>query len=337
MRLLVATLIALAALARPAAAQDYKAYQNYDFVAGDRIIFEDDFRGDTDGEFPSHWRLLSGQAVVNKVEGQPALLLTDGNYARVAPRIKGDDYVPDVFTIEVDFFPKAGGYEKILVSFKSEEFERSVVFGSDVSTEGTEHDLSGSFPGGGEAWANKWHHLALVYKNGQLKAYEDQNRVLVAPDFGENYNPRTVTVAGIGDQENPLIVRNFRFAEGGSMNTLQALNKDGRVISHILFDVNSAVVKPQSMGAILDIAKALKADPSLKLEIGGHTDSDGDAGRNLTLSQERAEAIKTLLVQQGIDAARLSAKGYGAGKPIAPNDSAEGKANNRRVEFAKVG
>jgi outer membrane protein OmpA-like peptidoglycan-associated protein len=332
-----ALLIALAALPRLAAAQDYKPYQNYDFVAGDKIIFEDDFSSDTDGEFASHWRLLAGQAVVNKIDGQPALLLTDGNYARVSPRLKGDDYVPDVFTIEFDFFPKAGGYEKILVTFKSDEFERSVVFGSDVSTEGSEHDLSGSFPGGGEAFQNKWHHLALVYKNGQLKAYEDQNRVLVAPDFGENYNPRTFTIAGIGDQQNPLIIRNFRFAEGGSMNTLQALSKDGKVISHILFDVNSAVVKPPSMGAILDIAKALKADASLKLEIGGHTDSDGDAARNVTLSQARADAIKTLLVQQGIDAARLSTKGYGAAKPIAPNDSPEGKANNRRVEFAKVG
>src|SRR5437870_5500740 len=54
-------------------AQDYRAYQNYDFVAGDKIIFEDDFSSTQDGEFPAPWKLLSGQAVVNKVAGEPAL------------------------------------------------------------------------------------------------------------------------------------------------------------------------------------------------------------------------------------------------------------------------
>src|SRR5262245_12947161 len=294
------TVLAVACAVRAAAAQDYKAYQNYDFIAGDTILFEDDFRSDTDGEFAAHWRLNAGQAVVNKVDGEPALLLTDGNYALVAPRLRGDDYVPDDFTIEFDFFPKPGGFEKILLLFKGEEFERSISFGAEVSTLGSEHDLQGTFPGGGEAFAGKWHHLAMIYKKGQLKVYEDQNRVLVAPDFGENFNPKTFNVAGIGDQENPLIFKNFRFAAGGGMNTLQALSKDGKVVSHILFDVNSAVVKPASMGAILDIAKALKSEASLRIEIGGHTDSDGDAAKNLTLSQARADAIKKILVEQGI-------------------------------------
>jgi outer membrane protein OmpA-like peptidoglycan-associated protein len=169
-----------------------------------------------------------------------------------------------------------------------------------------------------------------------VKAYEDQNRVLVAPDFGESFMPKSLYLGGIGDNENPLIVKNVRIAAGGGMNVLQTLNKDGKVISHILFAVNSATVKPESMGAIQEMAKALKADASVKLEIGGHTDSDGDATRNMTLSQSRAESVKKILVDQGIDAGRLTAKGYGATKPLGPNDSPEGKANNRRVEFTKL-
>src|SRR5436309_2058220 len=97
---LAMAMLVVGAAAQPRA-QDYRAYQNYDFVAGDRIIFEDDFRGDQDGEFAAHWRLISGQAVVNKIDGEPALLLTEGNYAVVAPRIRGDAYLSAEFTVEM--------------------------------------------------------------------------------------------------------------------------------------------------------------------------------------------------------------------------------------------
>src|SRR6476660_4381671 len=95
--------------------QDFKAYQNYDFVPGDKVVFEDDFKTDQDGEFPAHWKLESGQAVVNKVQGEPAFLLTDGNYVKVSPRMKSDAYLADTFTIEFDMYPKAGSYEKTIV------------------------------------------------------------------------------------------------------------------------------------------------------------------------------------------------------------------------------
>jgi outer membrane protein OmpA-like peptidoglycan-associated protein len=81
----------------------------------------------------------------------------------------------------------------------------------------------------------------------------------------------------------------------------------------------------------------LTDDPALKLEIDGHTDSDGADAANLDLSQKRADSVRTYLVANyKIDTSRLSTKGLGETKPIDANTTPEGKANNRRVEFVKM-
>jgi outer membrane protein OmpA-like peptidoglycan-associated protein len=89
------------------------------------------------------------------------------------------------------------------------------------------------------------------------------------------------------------------------------------------------------MGALNEISKLMKEHSDLKFEIDGHTDSDGNDDANMKLSQSRANAVKDQLVKMGIDESRLTTKGFGETKPIDKNDSAEGKANNRRVEFVK--
>ncbi len=75
------------------------------------------------------------------------------------------------------------------------------------------------------------------------------------------------------------------------------------------------------------------APPNTVLEVGGYTDNTGDAGANLALSQQRAEAVRDYLVQQGVGPNALIAKGYGETKPVATNDTEEGKFRNRRIEF----
>jgi outer membrane protein OmpA-like peptidoglycan-associated protein len=324
-----------AAVARPAA-QDYKAYQNYDFVPGDKILFEDDFRSDTDGEFPAHWKLIKGQAVINQMAGDPIFALIDGNYVEVAPRMKTESYLTDPFTVEFDFYVKPDAYDAVIVYFKTDDGDKGIHVGHDINTESFDNDLSATLPGDDEAFKSKWHHAAIAYKAGQIKVYVDQNRGLVIPD--SNIKPTSVFFASIGDKDNPMIIKNVRIAAGGGMTMIDKLTKDGKIVTHgILFDVNKSVVKPESMGTIGQIVKMMKDNPGVKLEIGGHTDSDGDAAKNLTLSQARADAVKKVIVDQGIDAARLTTKGYGSTKPVDVNTTSEGKANNRRVEFTKAG
>lgn len=87
-----------------------KTCQNYDFVAGDKIIFDDDFTADQDGEFPAHWGLNKGQAVVNKQQGFSAFTLTGGNYVEVYPKMTEKSYLGNEFTLEYDGYFEAGGY-----------------------------------------------------------------------------------------------------------------------------------------------------------------------------------------------------------------------------------
>jgi outer membrane protein OmpA-like peptidoglycan-associated protein len=104
----------------------------------------------------------------------------------------------------------------------------------------------------------------------------------------------------------------------------------------ILFDVNSDRVKPESYGALKQIAGVLTEEADLKVQIVGHTDSDGDAAQNLDLSKRRAAAVRAVLAGEfGIAESRMETDGQGESQPVDKNETREGKANNRRVEFIK--
>jgi OmpA-OmpF porin, OOP family len=104
----------------------------------------------------------------------------------------------------------------------------------------------------------------------------------------------------------------------------------------IYFDTDKAVLKPESKAALEEITKLLKQDASLALFVVGHTDSSGEIGHNMQLSEARAKAVvASLTATYGIAASRLSAYGVGPLSPVAPNDTDAGKARNRRVELVK--
>lgn len=113
------------------------------------------------------------------------------------------------------------------------------------------------------------------------------------------------------------------------------LSEKGKSVLHINFDTDKSTLKPDGNEAVAEIAKVLKNDKSLKLQINGYTDNSGDSAHNLQLSKDRANTVLNALVASGIDKSRLSADGFGANNPISSNDSEDGKAQNRRVELIK--
>ena len=98
------------------------------------------------------------------------------------------------------------------------------------------------------------------------------------------------------------------------------------------FETGSARIQPESQEQIDNIAKILKAYPQVNIKIGGYTDNVGQPASNLKLSQSRAEAVRNAIQQQGIDASRLAAEGYGEQHPVADNATEEGRAQNRRID-----
>ena len=116
-----------------------------------------------------------------------------------------------------------------------------------------------------------------------------------------------------------------------------ALDADGKVALYgILFDYDKATLQQSSNKQLQEVVTLLLNNLGLSLEIQGHTDSDGSADYNLQLSQRRSESVLNYLVLFGVDPSRLKAKGYGESMPVAPNDTDENKAMNRRVELTRV-
>jgi outer membrane protein OmpA-like peptidoglycan-associated protein len=111
---------------------------------------------------------------------------------------------------------------------------------------------------------------------------------------------------------------------------------EGRVrVYGILFDLDSAVIRPESKPVLDEVLGLLRGEPDWKLLIEGHTDATGGDAHNQTLSQQRAESVKAYLVATGIAAGRLQTQGYGESKPVADNATELGRAQNRRVELVK--
>lgn len=139
---------------------------------------------------------------------------------------------------------------------------------------------------------------------------------------------------------NGVEITSVTFTVAGSLNSeamAKAIAETGKVTLYgIQFDFNQSTIKPESEAVLKEVGSLLQKQPYLKLMIQGHTDNVGKPAYNLELSKKRAESVKIYLVEKfKVDGARLTTEGFGDTKPIAKNDTEQGRAQNRRVELAK--
>jgi outer membrane protein OmpA-like peptidoglycan-associated protein len=177
--------------------------------------------------------------------------------------------------------------------------------------------------------AGSWHRVSLSFHEQRLSAWLDGQYlgtvetgilpVLLRLEGVMRYGISDMTVTMLESDEAALC----SFADSGKLVT-QAIH----------FNADRFEVKAESLPFLRQLADWMKGQGRQRFEIGGHTDASGDAAANLQLSQQRAEAIRGLLIRYGVAADRLVAKGYGASRPVAGN--AADRAANRRVEFRKL-
>ncbi len=309
--------------------EELKVWRKFDFVPGDKIIFSDNIVGEEVGEFPSKWDLLSGNAEVVTFSGKNVIGLLSSK-TKIIPYMDEEDFLPEIFTIEFDFYYYAKYNEAYDLYFDKEHLEIDIRPNSV-----TLKNFSGE-PGEGAKNVG-WHHFALSFNKRALKVYYDQTRVLNIPRLKAKPTSFSISALSHGAKKgDPAIIKDIRVAEGG-VKLYDRVLTDGKFVTRgILFGVNKSNIKPESMGVINQVAKMMKEHEELNFSIEGHTDSDGDDSSNQTLSKKRAEAVKFALIDLGIDETRLSTKGLGESIAVDNNTTPEGKANNRRVEFVKI-
>ncbi len=325
-------------------------WAKYDFVPGTEIIFEDNHEGEQNGEFPSKWNLVSGTIENANFNGENMIyFLETGNFPNgIVPLLKepSADYLPDEFTVEFDAYYEKGQFNNIFtVHFYdaknklqkriNDGFIDFYINGAKYAHTQTEKKLGGAKAIHVDRNNSHWRHIGISFNKRALKVYMDDTRLLNIPNI--EFNPTGITIAtNHSNEEHKQFIKNIRIAKG-AVPLYDKVLTDGKFITTgIKFDVNKATIKPESAGTINYVFKMMQDNPDLRFCVEGHTDSDGSDAANQTLSEKRAEAVRAELIRLGISANRLTSKGWGESKPMTGNDTPEGKAQNRRVEFVKL-
>lgn len=326
------------AAASPAGAAD----ATYDFEAGDRTIFAEDFASDNLGDFPRRLDFQKGNLAVVEWNGRRWLRAESSSLFGVD---LGEE-LPETFTIEFDLHV-AGGITNGIVIFTTDEDRLSTHYYSHNyfrighrHTTGVEAGGRGEGLSSSSAGASAMHEgvatARIMVDGSYAKVYVDRRRVANVPNADL---PRTdrLWFQVPGSTDGPTYLADLRIAAGGK-DLYDALSTEGRVaVQDILFATNSAAIDPSSSGILAEIAAMMNERPELKLLVEGHTDDQGGFQHNMELSGDRAAAVKAHLVDRnGIAPDRLETIGLGPTQPTVSNATEEGRAENRRVELVRI-
>lgn len=332
------------------------------FERGSRIIFQDDFKKDAIGDFPAKWNStksgeikklnglenkflkISDGAVVSIQLGKPLPIHFTAEFDLIVPNDIPMRYASFGFgskPVKIDWLlaPK----EAVVFSFHSNQkrLSEGIKFGTQKTPASDFKLKTLDF----KTPLNQTIKIAISVNNKRVRLYADGIKIVDMPNsfdasFRKSFFFNATTHGSADSKLNYFYISNIVIAEAGKdrrSQVLKELMENGSYSTNaILFATNSDKIQASSNEILQQIAAALKESSSLKLQIIGHTDNDGDDATNLLLSKKRAAAVKAALVSMGIAATRLTTDGKGETSPVADNTSTEGKSQNRRVEFKKI-
>lgn len=348
-----------------------KSYGKFDFVPGEKVIAVEDFEQDAIGDFPAKWN-TNGTGELVTIGGQQGKWLKFGPENIIYPEFVTN--LPENFTVEFMlastqpfsyyssffnfFFAPLANPAKNYVNWKNYGGNKNngvtVWLHPDAAGGGAQGQkgITTYDETGGEIIRNQTDFPEFNYVNRnivkisvwrqkqRLRVYVNETKIWDIPkafSATAKYNFLGFRVDGYHEKDNAYFLSNLRVAVGAPDTRHKFLELGKYSTTGIKFDVNSDKIKGESYGTLKDFASVMTENPEVKVKIVGHTDSDGDDASNMTLSKKRAESVKAALNKEfGIDNSRMETEGKGETQPAEPNTSAEGKANNRRVEFIKL-
>ena len=344
-------------------------YSKFDFIPGEKVLVSEDFSQDAIGDFPDKWN-TNGSGEIVTADGQSGHWLMINKKGRFIPEYINS--LPDNFTVQFDvicnekfsfysnplqlFFLTGGGKGAMENGFIEMDRRSGVKVGIHPTNAGNNGGMAyiESYEDGTKIMNNevatsqfnshggKTKVKVSIWRQKQrIRMYLNEEKVFDLPRAfasGKTYNMAMFEIwSGMNQDQDKYLIGNIKLSVG-SPDTRNKLITEGKFsTTGILFDVNSDKIKAESFGVLKDIANVLNENVNVKIKIVGHTDSDGDDNMNLELSKKRAVAVKNALTDEfSISADRMQTDGMGEKQPVADNKTAEGKANNRRVEFIKM-
>lgn len=334
----------------------FKSYSKYDFIPGDETLLYEDFSQDAIGDFPAKWD-TDGSGEVVTIDDH------DGHWFKFMP---GSTYsldfnaLPENFTVEFDFIQRKNDFNpgsfvlKLIACEPDDEFD-AYVPGYGGCGIRFNIDAVSIWNWKDQEYKNVDSHLerdvldrndgkviraSIWGQKERIRLYLNQEKIYDLPKclFKDMKINRIVFVSDIADEgTQDLFVSNIRLAAGTPDMRSKLLTEGKLVTRGILFDSGSDKIKPESYPTLKSIADVLTQNADVRVKIVGHTDSDGQDAANLELSKKRSSSVKNTLTSEfGIDASRMETDGKGETEPASGNNTPEGKANNRRVEFIKL-
>lgn len=341
--------------------QDTTVNYTSDFESGSQVIFQETFDNVSLNDFPGTWNTNGSGSIVTLGNDSKKWLRMDPN---VSFTPDGITTIPINSTLEFDlkvddnYYKISKGIDIVIAGFtnKDQDFNQyynykgrknSVVIRLDPVTHTSYGSFANTFVDNKEVLDtslgqngfnkdNRTVHISIWRQETRLRFYIDGQKIWDLPRAfvkGINYNTLLFGTYK-GKPDDAFYISNIRLAKAAEDTREKLLDNGSFSTSDIQFDSGKSTLKASGISIIEQLVTELNESPNAAVTITGHTDSDGNASSNLTLSRARAYAVKEKMIKLGvINYDRITVQGLGDTQPLVPNNSNTNKALNRRVEF----